>query len=270
MGSLAREHPRSAAAMAPTAWHPLLLLATLATASEIYDPSDFDSHPLVQAVEDALSSADCSQVNPDPDSYWMKQFLELTVAENMPQNAHTFADILPNLKRLAEYDDKGYLKAIAKGEMSPDALVFPTPDLSPLLIPAFIPVKYPPEELPTIVLEQIYNGQASYKEVINLRALEDDGEEGVLRRAKRSPQTVYEFDHSDHSDEIAWLDDAFHKQEAHEAKIVGGEIHERVRRQLPDNLAVYPPKNSMFAVETLCVKRNTDPNVAGDVAMPTS
>lgn len=223
---------------------------------------------MIEAAKDAQHDQDCSAMNPDPNSYWMKKFLNL-IKDKLPQQAVEWEDLLPNLQRLVEYDEKGYLRAIAKGEINKDSLVFPDEHLRPYIITAYMPCKYPPERLPTIVLEQIFNGDSMYKEIVGggddsrkKRSVGDEDTEGLR---KSQPQAFY-HDRQHYSDNIPAIDGHFLDHEVDEAEMGDdGEIRSRKRRSLPEGMAIFPPKHTLFTVETICVKATE----SGEIILPT-
>ncbi|XP_063585340.1 uncharacterized protein LOC134762723 [Penaeus indicus] len=252
----------------------VLLVPALVLAQDTYDPTDYEHHPMIAAAMEAHMNRDCSDVDIDPESFWMTKFSEL-VKDRLPNEAVTWNDLLPNLERLSEYDEKGYLEAIAKGKMDVGILQFPSPKLEPLILPAYMPVKYQPEKLPTIVLQQIFNGEYVYEEVLpsnsrKRRSVDDGADDGAdddeVEERKVEQPRLFRHKRNSYSDDIPLVEGHTMNHEVDEVEIgEGGELLNRKRRELPEGMAVFPPKNSMFAVKTLCMRTNA----TGHIEFPT-
>ncbi|XP_027212751.2 uncharacterized protein [Penaeus vannamei] len=248
----------------------VLLVPALVLAQDTYDPTDYEHHPMITAAMEAHLNRDCSDVDPDPESYWMAKFSDL-VKDRLPNEAVTWDDLLPNLERLSEYDEKGYLEAIAKGKLDVSSLRFPDPHLEPLILPAYMPVKYQPEKLPTIVLQQIFNGEYVYEEVLpspsrKRRSLDDGEGEDEAGEQKAEQPRLFRHKRSSYSDDIPPVEGHSMNHEVDEVEYgEEGQLLNRKRRELPEGMAVFPPKNSMFAVKTLCMRTNA----TGHIEFPT-
>jgi len=253
-------------------WAPLLFLVLLASAKHVQGWS-WAEHPMLTEVQDAIDELNArlaaGEINgPDPNAYWMEQFLNL-IKDKLPPKAVAAGDLQNNLERLAEYDHKGYLKAIAKGEMSAEELTWPDEDLRPIIIPAYMPVLTEEDPEPVIKLEQIYKGTKVYKEILGPNARK-------RRRRAAGLDTEEEPEHmprafhinpESFNEDIPYMDDHYVDHDVHEADYDEdtGEELSRSRRALPEGMVVYPQKGTMAYVAAIAVKANA---TTGEIIWP--
>ncbi|XP_064083209.1 uncharacterized protein LOC135199252 isoform X2 [Macrobrachium nipponense] len=229
----------------------LLFLVSRATAVQYVDISDPDNHPMIKAAEE--STVTCP-TNIDPNAYWMKRFLEL-IKDRMPHQAVTWDDLLPNLRHLVDLETKGYLAAIAKGDYKADAIQWPNEALKPWIIPTFMPVITPPDPEPVIVLEQVYNGETMFKEIVgNQVRKKRDLNGGEVDEVEALPQRAFRVHPNHFNDDLPYLGDKpdydIHEPEFDE----DGQVIGRKKRNTPPNMVVWPPPGTLFTVKRLCVK----------------
>ncbi|XP_066963507.1 uncharacterized protein [Macrobrachium rosenbergii] len=171
-------------------------------AVQYVDISDPDNHPMIKAAEE--STVTCP-TNIDPNAYWMKRFLKL-IKDRMPHQAVTWNELLPNLRHLVDLETKGYLAAIAKGDFKADDITWPNEALKPWIIPTFMPVVTPPDPEPVIVVEQVYNGERIYKEIIgNQIRKKRDLSGGEVDEVEALPQRAFHVNPNHFNDDLPYL-----------------------------------------------------------------